>query len=78
MSGRDQQQTTEADSVEDFFDTTGGEFSTGDFDDDLPGLEALNDRTLLASKRRRVEQRLEALRLRDELGDDNFTFDDDF
>ena len=78
MSGRDQQQTTEADSVEDFFDTTGGEFSTGDFDDDLPGLEALNDRTLLASKRRRVEQRLEALRLCDELGDDNFKFDDDF
>jgi hypothetical protein len=32
----------------------------------------------LADKRRRAEQRLEALRLREELGDYDFEFDDDF
>ena len=53
------------------------EFGDDDFD-------ALEDSVLslredsLATKRRRAEQRLEALRLREELGDYDFDFDDDF
>lgn len=50
--------------------------------DDLLEDEAASDpagkKALLAAKRRRAEQRLEALRLREELGDYDFDFDDDF
>lgn len=54
----------------------------GDLGEDL--LEELetghksSEKASLAEKRRRAEQRLEALRLREELGDYDFDFDDDF
>jgi hypothetical protein len=46
--------------------------------DELEQAEPADDKARLAAKRRRAEQRLEALRLREELGDYDFDFDDDF
>ena len=49
-------------------------------DEDFDGLDESDIVTCaqsLASKRRRAEQRLEALRLREELGDFDFDFEDD-
>ncbi|MEE4203018.1 MAG: hypothetical protein V2I45_05265 [Halieaceae bacterium] len=46
--------------------------------DELEQREPADDKARLAAKRRRAEQRLEALRLREELGDYDFDFDDDF
>jgi len=63
--------------MDDLYDPSLSEFGDDDFD-------ALEDSVLslredsLATKRRRAEQRLEALRLREELGDYDFDFDDDF
>lgn len=46
--------------------------------DELEQPKPTGDKARLAAKRRRAEQRLEALRLREELGDYDFDFDDDF
>jgi hypothetical protein len=77
MGERNQTQTKTGDGMDDLYDPGLSEFGDDDFD-------ALEDSVLslredsLATKRRRAEQRLEALRLREELGDYDFDFDDDF
>jgi len=77
MGERNQTQTKTDDGMDDLYDPSLSEFGDDDFD-------ALEDSVLslredsLATKRRRAEQRLEALRLREELGDYDFDFDDDF
>ncbi|WP_435213685.1 PA3496 family putative envelope integrity protein [Luminiphilus sp. nBUS_16] len=63
-------------SSEDFFEPL-----MGDLDDEM--LDAMDDSSIdicspsLAEKRRRAEQRLETLRLREELGDFDFELYDD-
>ena len=75
MGERNQAQTEEG--MDDLYDPNLADFGDEDFD-------TLADETLslredsLADKRRRAEQRLEALRLREELGDYDFEFDEDF
>ena len=77
MGERNQTQTKTDDGMDDMYDPGLSEFGDDDFD-------ALEDTVLslredsLATKRRRAERRLEALRLREELGDYDFDFDDDF
>lgn len=77
MGERNQTQAKTDDGMDDLYDPGLSEFGDDDFD-------ALEDSVLslredsLATKRRRAEQRLEALRLREELGDYDFDFDDDF
>lgn len=77
MGERNQTQTKTDDGMDDLYDPGLSEFGDDDFD-------ALEDTVLslredsLATKRRRAERRLEALRLREELGDYDFDFDDDF
>lgn len=75
MGERNQTQTTEAD--DDFFDPTLGDLGDEELDE-LEFVTELSDKAALAAKRRRAEQRLEALRLREELGDYDFDFDDEF
>lgn len=62
---------------EDFFDPIIGELSDEDFES-LDFAEALSEKALKAAKRRRAEQRLETLRLREELGDYDLDFGDDY
>lgn len=75
MGERNQAQTEEG--MDDLYDPNLADFGDEDFD-------TLADETMspredsLADKRRRAEQRLEALRLREELGDYDFEFDEDF
>ena len=77
MGERNQTQTKTDDGMDDLYDPGLSEFGDDDFD-------ALEDTVLslredsLATKRRRAERRLEALRPREELGDYDFDFDDDF
>ena len=76
MGERNQIQTNDADSSDDFFDAIASDL----MDEDLDVLDvgsALSDKAALANKRRRTEQRLEMLRLREELGDYDFDFEDD-
>ena len=76
MGERNQIQTNDTDSGDDFFDAIAGDF----IDEELDVLEVggvLSDKAALAYKRRRAEQRLEMLRLREELGDYDFDFEDD-
>lgn len=73
----ERKQEVDNDAMDDFFDPI-----LGDMGDDL--LETLtretelSDQAKLAAKRRKAERRLEALRLREELGDYDFDFDDDY
>ena len=73
----ERKQEVDNDAMDDFFDPV-----LGDMGDDL--LETLtretelSDQAKLAAKRRKTERRLEALRLREELGDYDFDFDDDY
>lgn len=61
------------DSTDDWFEPAIGEFSEETYD----GLSTLSsERQKLTEKRRRVEQRLEELRLREELGDYDLKFND--
>ena len=76
MGERNQIQTNDTDSSDDFFDAIASDI----MDEDLDVLDvgsALSDKAALANKRRRTEQRLEMLRLREELGDYDFDFEDD-
>jgi len=76
MGERNQIQTNDTDSSDDFFDAIASDL----MDEDLDVLDvgsALSDKAALANKRRRTEQRLEMLRLREELGDYDFDFEDD-
>ena len=60
----------------DFFEAA-GELSDEDFES-LDFAEAVTEKALKAAKRRRAEERLEMLRLREELGDYDLEFDEDF
>lgn len=75
MGERDQTQTEEG--LDDLYDPNLADFGDGDFDNLADESMSLREDSL-ADKRRRAEQRLEALRLREELGDYDFEFDDDF
>jgi len=75
MGERNQTRTNDNDASEDFFDGMAGDFIDDDFEE-LEVAEVISEKAALANKRRRAEQRLEALRLRDELGDYDFDFDD--
>ena len=76
--GEQNRESTTSESLDDLYDP----MVAVDVDDDLlDELEAGNvgcDKARLAAKRRKAEQRLEAMRLREELGDYDFDFDDDF
>ena len=75
MGERNQTRASDNDSSEDFFDGMAGDFIDDEYED-LEASEVISEKAALANKRRRAEQRLEALRLRDELGDYDFDFDD--
>ena len=75
MGERDRTVVTE-DSAEDMFEPGLGELSEDDFES-LDFAEAVTEKALKAAKRRRAEARLEMLRLREELGDYDFDFDDE-
>lgn len=75
MGERNQTRADDNDSSEDFFDGIAGDFIDDEFED-VEASETVSEKAALANKRRRAEQRLEALRLRDELGDYDFDFDD--
>ena len=66
MGERDRTVVTE-DSAEDMFEPGLGELSDDDFES-LDFAEAVTEKALKAAKRRRAEERLEMLRLREELG----------
>ncbi|WOJ92676.1 hypothetical protein R0135_12895 [Congregibacter variabilis] len=71
MGDRNQESTP--DSLDDLFEPVIGEFS----DEAYEGLSAeSSQKHQLAEKRRRAEQRIEELRLREELGDYDLEFDD--
>ena len=76
MGERTATQADSAEGAEDFLDPMLGEFGDEDFDG-LDESDIVTCAQSLASKRRRAEQRLEALRLREELGDFDFDFEDD-
>lgn len=69
----DRNQESVSDDVDDFFEPVIGEFS----DEAYESLGTISlEKQTLAEKRRRAEQRLEELRLREELGDYDLEFDD--
>jgi hypothetical protein len=69
----DHNQESAPDSIEDIFEPVIGEFSEEAYE----GLSTISsEKQKLAEKRRRAEQRLEELRLREELGDYDLEFDD--
>ena len=75
MGERETNAVTE-ESPDDFFEVA-GDLSDEDFDS-LDFAEAVTEKALKAAKRRRAEERLEMLRLREELGDYDLEFDEDF
>lgn len=75
MGERNQTQTDEG--MDDLYDPSLADFGDEDFDNLADETMSLREDSL-ADKRRRAEQRLEALRLREELGDYDFEFDEDF
>ena len=74
MQGRDQD-NSDLMLSDDLSDTVIGEFDDASLDDLEKTTPQLSDSARLAEKRRRTEDMLEALRLREELGDDDFSFD---
>ena len=72
MGERDRTVVAE-DSAEDMFEPGLGELSEDDFES-LDFAEAVTEKALKAAKRRRAEERLEMLRLREELGDYDLDF----
>ena len=72
MGERDRTVVTE-DSAEDMFEPGLGELSEDDFES-LDFAEAVTEKALKAAKRRRAEEGLEMLRLREELGDYDLDF----
>jgi len=76
MGERDTASMSE-DSAEDLFEPGMGEISD-EYLDSLDFAEAVTEKALKAAKRRRAEERLEMLRLREELGDYDLDFEDDF
>lgn len=69
----DPNQESTSDSMDDMFEPVIGDFSEEAYD----GLSTMSpEKHSLAEKRRRAEQRLEELRLREELGDYDLEFND--
>lgn len=76
MGERNQTRSNRNEADDDFYDPMLSDMGDDDFDD-IEEAPELSDKAALAAKRRRAERRLEALRLREELGDYDFEFDDD-
>lgn len=76
MGERNATHTDSSEHSEDFLDPLLGEFGEEDFGDLETPVASCKES--LAEKRRRAERRMEALRLREELGDFDFEFDDEF
>ena len=62
--------------AEEFFEPGMSELAEEDFES-LDFAEAVTEKALKAAKRRRAEERLEMLRLREELGDYDLDFGDE-
>ncbi len=62
--------------AEEFFEPSLGELAYADFES-LDFAEAVTEKALKAAKRRRAEERLEMLKLREELGDYDLDFGDE-
>jgi len=75
MGERDTTAVTE-EPAEEFFEPGLGELADEDFES-LDFAEAVTEKALKAAKRRRAEERLEMLRLREELGDYDLEFGDE-
>jgi hypothetical protein len=75
MGERDTTAVTE-EPAEEFFEPGLGELTDEDFES-LDFAEAVTEKALKAAKRRRAEERLEMLRLREELGDYDLEFGDE-
>ena len=75
MGERDTTAVTE-ELAEDFFEPGLGELVDEDFEP-LDFAEAVTEKALKAAKRRRAEERLEMLKLREELGDYDLDFGDE-
>jgi hypothetical protein len=75
MGERDTTAVTE-EPAEEFFEPGLGELTDEDFES-LDFAEAVTEKALKAAKRRRAEERLEILRLREELGDYDLDFGDE-
>jgi len=75
MGERDTTAVTE-ETAEDFFDQGLGELADEDFES-VDFAEAVTEKALKAAKRRRAEERLEMLKLREELGDYDLDFGDE-
>lgn len=75
MGERDTTGTTES-PMEELFEQALGELDDDDFEA-MDFAEAVSEKALKAEKRRRAEERLEMLRLREELGDYELDFDEE-
>ena len=75
MGERDTTALTE-EQAEEFFEPSLGELAYEDFES-LDFAEAVTEKALKAAKRRRAEERLEMLKLREELGDYDLDFGDE-
>jgi hypothetical protein len=75
MGERDTTAVTE-EPADEFFEPGLGELTDEDFES-LDFAEAVTEKALKAAKRRRAEERLEILRLREELGDYDLDFGDE-
>ena len=75
MGERDTTAVTE-EPTEEFFEPGRGELADEDFES-LDFAEAVTEKALKAAKRRRAEERLEILKLREELGDYDLDFGDE-
>lgn len=75
MGERDTTTVTE-EPAEEFFEPGLGETAYEDFES-LDFAEAVTEKALTAAKRRRAEEQLEMLRLREELGDYDLDFGDE-
>ena len=75
MGERDTTAVTE-EQAEDFFEPSLGKLAYENFES-LDFAEAVTEKALKAAKRRRAEERLEMLRLREELGDYDLDFGDE-
>jgi len=77
MGERNQQRSEDSGAADDLFDPMMAEFGDEEFEELEISVRSESTQSL-AEKRRRAEQRLETLRLREELGDFDFDFGDDF
>ena len=75
MGERDTTAVTE-EQAEEFFEPSLSELAYEDFES-LDFAEAVTEKVLKAAKRRRAEERLEMLKLREELGDYDLDFGDE-